>query len=363
MKFGFKKDETEQGTYSLDMFQRFALGGMLVLSLLTFVGANLHAILWQSSNWLVSTVLPAVVVQLTNAERSDLSEVPLRRNSTLDEAARMKAEHMAKNEYFAHYAPDGTSPWYWFDQAGYSYAHAGENLAIHFTDSSEVVEAWMDSPTHRANIVSGKYTEIGVGTAKGMYEGYETVYVVQLFGAPAAAQVVKTTPRPTPVPATEIAQANEPADTPAVAGSDNEAKEPIEVTGTEETPVETETAGDIVVESASAEDVASLPSAEDVVVVEKEMVATSSGLAIANIETPVENIDSPVAGIATKPNSLLQIVYTLFGIIVVGLLITSVVIEARRTHYLQAAYGFGLLAIMLGLWYIHSLLTTGAVVV
>lgn len=361
MKFGFKKDEMEQGVYALDTFQRFALGGMLVLSLLTFVGANLHAILWQSSSWLVSTVLPAVVVQLTNAERSDLSEAPLSRNAVLDEAARMKAEHMARNEYFAHYAPDGTSPWYWFDRAGYKYAHAGENLAIHFTDSSEVVEAWMDSPTHRANIVSGKYTEIGVGTAKGTYEGYETVYVVQLFGAPAAPAVVKTTPAPTPVPAAQLAQAETPVETPAVAGSEDETTV-TEVTGTEEIPAETET-NEIVVAPAVTEDVTSLPSAEDVVVIEKEMVATSSGLAVANIDTPIENTDSIAAGIATKPNALLQIIYTLFGIIVVGLLITSVVVEARRTHYVQVAYGFGLLAIMLGLWYIHSLLTTGAVVV
>jgi hypothetical protein len=367
MKFGFKNSETGEGTHALDTLQRFALGGMFILSMLTFVGANLHAILWQSSSWLVSTVLPAVVVQLTNAERSDLSEAPLSRNATLDEAARMKAQHMAKNEYFAHYAPDGTSPWYWFDQAGYSYAHAGENLAIHFTDSTEVVEAWMDSPTHRANIVSGKYTEIGVGTAKGMYEGYETVYVVQLFGTPAATQVVKTTPAPvpTPVPVAQIAQVEVApvVETPEVAGSDVEPAEVPEVTGIEEVPDETVDNGEIVVVPASTEDVASLPSAEDVVVVEKEMVATSSGLAVANIDAPAENNDSIAAGIATKPNTLLQIVYTLFGLIVVGLLITSVVVEARRSHYAQVAYGFGLLAIMAGLWYIHSLLTTGAIVV
>jgi hypothetical protein len=315
---------------------------------------------------LVSTVLPSVVVQLTNAERTGLSEAPLRRNSTLDEAARMKAEHMAKNEYFAHFAPDGTSPWYWFDRAGYRYAHAGENLAIHFTDSSEVVDAWMDSPTHRANIVSGKYTEIGVGTAKGTYEGYETVYVVQLFGTPAAPVVVKTAPAPTPTPAPVLAQAEPPApveaETPAIAGSENTTKT-VEVTGIEDVPEETTDAGEMVVVPATAEDIASQPSADDVVVIEKTMVATSSGLAVANIDTPIEQSDNVVAGIATKPNTLLQIVYTIFGIIVVGLLVASVVVEARRTRYVQVAYGFGLLAIMLGLWYIHSLLTTGAVVV
>ena len=182
---------------------------MLFLTILTFVGANFQSRLWQSSQWLVSTVLPAVVVQLTNAERADLGESTLRRNASLDEAARMKAQHMANNEYFSHYAPDGTSPWYWFDKAGYTYAHAGENLAIHFTDSDEVVEAWMNSPTHRANIAGSQYTETGVGTAKGKFDGYDTVYVVQLFGTPAAAPVVKTVPVPAqvpPAPAAQIAQ-------------------------------------------------------------------------------------------------------------------------------------------------------------
>ncbi len=216
MKFGLKKPETEEGSRGLDGFQRLALGGMFVLTLLTFVGANLHAYLWQSSDWLVSTVLPAVVVKLTNAERSELAEAPLRRNSVLDSAAQMKANHMAKNEYFAHYAPNGTSPWYWFDQAGYTYAHAGENLAIHFTDSSEVVDAWMKSPTHRENIVNGNFTEIGVGTAKGEYEGYDTIYVVQLFGTPAAA------PKPVVKPVVAAASTPPPvsAPTPAPVTSD-----------------------------------------------------------------------------------------------------------------------------------------------
>jgi hypothetical protein len=133
-------------TQKLSKLQRVALSLMGVLTVLTFMAANLHALLWQSSQWLVSTVLPSVVVELTNEEREISNAAPLVRNVVLDEAARMKAEHMAKYEYFAHFSPDGVSPWHWFNEAGYVYAHAGENLAIHFTDSAEVVEAWMDSP-------------------------------------------------------------------------------------------------------------------------------------------------------------------------------------------------------------------------
>lgn len=372
MKLGLKKPESEQGSHGLDGFQRLALSGMLFLTLLTFVGANLHAYLWQSSQWLVSTVLPATVVQLTNAERSDLGESTLRRNSVLDEAARLKAQHMANNEYFSHYAPDGTSPWFWFDKAGYTYAHAGENLAIHFTDSDEVVEAWMDSPTHRANIVSGKFTEIGVGTAKGTYDGYETVYVVQLFGAPAAAPVVKTIPAvaqaPT-APATQVALTSPSAsEEPVVAGSEVDTPEPVEVTGIEEIPDQTPEVEEVA--TTEAQDVQVVESEgntvalEEVVVVEQAMMATSSGLAVANIvEEPIESDPTSLASFITKPNALLQAVYLFFGLIVISLLLASVVTEAKRTRYVQMAYGIGLLVIMGGLWYVHSILTTGAVIV
>jgi uncharacterized protein YkwD len=174
---------------SLDSLQKISMTLMGVLVLLTFVGSNVQALFWPTSDWLVSTVLSAVVVDLTNEEREDGVVEPLVRNSVLDKAATRKAEHMAENGYFAHYSPDGVSPWHWFREVGYTYAYAGENLAIHFSDSTEVVKAWMNSPTHRDNIVNGLYREIGVGTARGQFEGYDTVFVVQLFGAPAESSV------------------------------------------------------------------------------------------------------------------------------------------------------------------------------
>ncbi len=115
--------------------------GMLCLVVLSFTATNILSLVWMGSQWMVSTVLPAVIVELTNQEREQGSLAELRRNPLLDEAARMKAEHMAQNQYFAHYSPDGVSPWFWFGRAQYNFVHAGENLAIHFTDSEEVVNA------------------------------------------------------------------------------------------------------------------------------------------------------------------------------------------------------------------------------
>ncbi|MEK7638679.1 MAG: CAP domain-containing protein [Patescibacteria group bacterium] len=349
---------------TLDPLQRVSLVLMVSLILLTFVAANLHAKLWQSSRWLVSTVLPAVIVELTNEERSAEHAGPLHRNSVLDEAARLKAQDMAEHQYFAHYSPAGVSPWHWFDEAGYVYAHAGENLAIHFTDSSEVVEAWMDSPKHRENIVNSQFTEIGVGTAKGVFDGYDTVYVVQLFGTPAVlpavseAVAVSTAPRVTPtevLPLTVVYTETEAAPE-VVAGIDSEPfGESVAVTEPKSTSTEP------VLAAEASEEVADTL---DVIVVETALMATSSGLAVATVveEAPTE-ISKPKAGIATQPNKLLQRIYVGLALLVFLLLVISVAVETRRLHFTQAAYGVLLIFGMGGLWFIHSLLTGGAVVI
>lgn len=137
----------------------------------------------QSSNFL-SSVLPSVLVEMTNENRSAEGLEGLRQNDTLARAAELKAEHMAENDYFAHDSPSGVTPWEWFREVDYTYKHAGENLAVNFSDSKEVVKSWMESRPHRENILEQDFTEIGIGTAKGEYKGNKTVFVVQMFGTP-----------------------------------------------------------------------------------------------------------------------------------------------------------------------------------
>jgi len=392
-------NEGKPSRYALDKLQKTALSLMTVMILVTFVGANLQAILWQSSHWLVSTVLPATVIDLTNQERSELSQAPLKRNATLDAAAKLKAEHMAQNEYFSHFSPDGVSPWYWFDQAGYVYAHAGENLAIHFTDSSEVVDAWMKSPTHRENIVNRQYTEIGVGTAKGTYEGYDTVYVVQLFGSPGAAPVrvaqkpapeqvaqIPQAPAPSPVAVAEVELEPEPASqSPAASEPEPVPTQPAEPAESTDVPATTPEEPVIVSEDAqvAVEDSVAEPestpvdeapevalesepvAAQEVVIIESPIISTSSGLAVANIttDTPSHAGATAVASFATKPNTLLQFVYLGLGVIIFLLLTASLVLEARQLRLVQVAYSVLLLIGMGGLWFLNSILTSGAVIV
>ncbi len=139
---------------------------------------------------LPAAIVPAEVVAFTNAERVQNNTTLLNENALLAGAALSKAQDMAAKGYFSHNGPDGKEPWRWVEEAGYAYQYAGENLAVRFDDSANVVNAWMASPTHRANIVKPVYTEIGVGVAEGMYKGAPAKFVVQYFATPLAAAPV-----------------------------------------------------------------------------------------------------------------------------------------------------------------------------
>src|SRR3990167_9778126 len=146
----------------------------------------------------LASVLPGVLTTLTNDARAENDLPTLSQNPLLAEAARLKAEDMAREGYFAHTSPDGVTPWSWLAQVGYRYAAAGENLAVNFFDSEDVAEDWMNSPSHRANIVRSDFTEIGVGIAKGTYQGRNTIFVAQFFGKPLTAYAAPLEPSPAP---------------------------------------------------------------------------------------------------------------------------------------------------------------------
>ena len=118
-----------------------------------------------------------------NKERENKDLPPLVSSAELSNAARRKAADMYSKNYWAHFAPDGsTSPWQFIRTSGYNYQFAGENLAKGFTDSDSIVSAWMNSPTHRDNILSSHYEDIGFAIVPGSLKGEETVLVVEMFG-------------------------------------------------------------------------------------------------------------------------------------------------------------------------------------
>ncbi|MER2047210.1 MAG: CAP domain-containing protein [Solibacillus sp.] len=118
------------------------------------------------------------VVDLTNAERAKEGLKPLEMHSPLMKVAQAKSEDMAKNNYFSHTSPTYGSPFDQIKSAGISYRSAGENIAQGQRTPQQVVQAWMESPGHRQNIMNANYTHIGVGFVDNGY--YWTQQFIQL---------------------------------------------------------------------------------------------------------------------------------------------------------------------------------------
>ncbi|MDA2064252.1 CAP domain-containing protein [Bacillus cereus] len=103
------------------------------------------------------------VVELTNAERAKQGLPSLKIDTELSKVARIKSEDMQKNNYFDHNSPTYGSPFDMMKKFGISYTSAGENIAQGQRTPEEVVQAWMNSAGHRANILNNGFTHIGVG--------------------------------------------------------------------------------------------------------------------------------------------------------------------------------------------------------
>jgi len=133
-----------------------------------------------------SSITADEVIDQTNQVRRSQGFETLTYNAALTQAAQKKAENMLADHYWAHVSPTGKQPWSFMSEAGYKYRVAGENLARDFTGTPDMIQAWLNSPTHRANLLGNKYTEIGVAVVVGKLDDYETTLVVQMFGAPAS---------------------------------------------------------------------------------------------------------------------------------------------------------------------------------
>lgn len=160
----------------------FWLYGSIFLFFLVLINASktiAPGVLGYASDIKVSELL-----KKTNEYRKQNGKKELVLNEKLSKAALEKAKYMFEKDFWAHTAPDGTEPWYFVLNQGYDYAFAGENLARNFNSSTEVVEAWIKSSSHRENLVSDNYDEVGFGVVNGVLNGYETTLVVQFFGKP-----------------------------------------------------------------------------------------------------------------------------------------------------------------------------------
>ena len=158
-----------------------SLGALVLIGLVLFCTSLGSSYVLNKTDF-GAAVVSSVLVDLTNQHRIENNGKALTINPALELAAYMKAKDMADNQYFAHTSPTGVTPWQWFSKAGYNFLYAGENLAINFSESIDVESAWIASPTHNANLISAKFDETGIATYQGIYNGRQTVFVVQLFG-------------------------------------------------------------------------------------------------------------------------------------------------------------------------------------
>lgn len=183
------------------------LFGGLFLNIWQPLQNNKPATLAYSTEMSNSSLLSA-----TNAQRANNGSPALSSNGLLSAAAQAKANDMVARDYWSHNTPDGQEPWIFIDAQGYNYTKAGENLAYGFSTSSETVIGWMNSPSHKANLLDTAFSEVGFGFANSanfVGTGEETI-VVAMYGAPygqtknsnktVAKPVAQATPAPTPEP-------------------------------------------------------------------------------------------------------------------------------------------------------------------
>lgn len=121
------------------------------------------------------------VIRLCNIERTNRGLPALTKNWQLSRVARYKSQDMIDKNYFSHTSPTYGSPFTMMQDFGLHFSAAGENIAYGQRTAQEVVNAWMNSPGHRANILSASYTQIGVGAAK---KADGTLYWTQMFMKP-----------------------------------------------------------------------------------------------------------------------------------------------------------------------------------
>ncbi|MDO8574066.1 MAG: CAP domain-containing protein [bacterium] len=141
-----------------------------------------------------SSFFPVEIPQLTrlgiftwtNLQRKTNSGYQqFRESSKLNEIAERRLKDLFEKQYFAHNSPIGENAGSLAKEIDYKYIAIGENIARgSFENDQELVQAWMDSPGHRANILNQSFTEIGVAVDKGAWEDRETWIGVQIFGKP-----------------------------------------------------------------------------------------------------------------------------------------------------------------------------------
>lgn len=166
------------------LVRRYGLLALVFAALLVQVGFTAISGTGVLGDRSVSITTPALL-DATNAERRENGAGSLVMSERLSSAAAMKVDDMFTNQYWSHESPTGTKPWQWFKAAQYTYSVAGENLAKNFYSTEGTVHAWMNSPSHRQNMLDPRFKEAGFAVKSGELDGKPATIVVALYAAPA----------------------------------------------------------------------------------------------------------------------------------------------------------------------------------
>lgn len=294
------------------------------------------------TKFLTASVQSLLLADLANENRLDNNLPELVWNDTLARAAQLKADDMASKSYFAHTSPEGITPWHWFTQAGYYFTFAGENLAVNYTESVDVDQAWMDSPTHRANILNGNFTEIGIATAVGQYKGRETTFVVQMFASPLIQLPTRNTTETRATEEVAVETTTAPLPIPEVLGEETGLQESVETLFVSDTY--------IAVENTSSTDIPAQDVAADTALLAEESDQAETPTVLASTSAHV--IDNSVHYTA--------ILYRILLAIVGCSLLLMIVIEYKKQHKKNIAYAVGVILLLALLLLVQAKFLHGA---
>lgn len=318
----------EGNNHTPRFFHEAFVTGFLAVLLVLFASSQISSYIVTKTT-LLGNVYSSVLVDLTNQDRKDNNVKPLVVNPVLEQAAKLKVKDMVSKDYFAHTSPEGLTPWHWFSVAGYKFAYAGENLAVGFSESSDVNQGWLNSPLHKKNIVDAHFTEIGIATMDGKRNGRDTTYVVQLFGQPRAVKPATVTAKNNSKAAVLGAEiANQALEEPVVNELYNDAK--LVVAQVQDINTDASTAPDQ--GSVEAQNVSGLLGKDDVV-----------------YSTWYQRL------LVSEPY-MVQMVFSICALIVFLALLVFIFHEARVKHTKHLVYGIVLLGIVIALMYFNQTL-------
>jgi len=130
-----------------------------------------------------SSITTKNIINLTNKEREKNGLSKITTNELLSKAAYKKGLEILNSQTFSHTINEKKFST-WIKESGYKYLYSGENLAINFLTSEGAIKAWLDSETHKENILNPNFKEIGVAIVEGEFEGENSIIIVQVFGSP-----------------------------------------------------------------------------------------------------------------------------------------------------------------------------------